>query len=99
AIGARRRRDAIGNDRGVRDIGGGQHEPDARHLTRALAVDADESRMRMRRAQHGGVQRPGDAAVFDGPTWPDHKALATEPAVGLADHRGVAVAAAWRSTK
>ena len=59
----------------------------AGQLARALGVDRDQARVRVRRAQHGGVQHARHAHVVDEAAGAGHEPLAAEARMRLADHR------------
>ena len=96
AIRARRGGHAVGDHGAGGDVGRGE---DTGQLARALRVDAGESRVRVRRAEHRRVQHARHADVFDEAPGAGDQPLAAEPPVTLADHSTFCAAAASTSTK
>ena len=62
-LGSRRGAHAVRDHCGLGHVGGGEDEPHTRQVEGPLGVDRDQPRVRMGRAQHGGVQHALHADV------------------------------------
>ena len=86
AVRARRRGDAVRDDRVRRHVRRREDRVHAGKVERALDIDRDQPRVRVRRPQDDGVEHAGHADVVGELPAPLDVPLAADPGMRLADH-------------